>query len=113
MLLNNQKSYSGNGIFFIPGISSSGEGRMQIHIIAVGKIKEEFLREGVAEYEKRLRPYLNLKIVELTEEKRSVFRFTVSGEDRDSEGRGKDSCSGPFRLICRRPRCRGDKLVKS
>ena len=45
---------------------------MQIHIIAVGKIKEEFLREGVAEYEKRLRPYLNLKIVELTEEKRSV-----------------------------------------
>ena len=45
---------------------------MQIHIIAVGKIKEEFLREGVAEYEKRLRPYLNLKIVELTEEKRSA-----------------------------------------
>lgn len=45
---------------------------MQIHIIAVGKIKEKFLREGVAEYEKRLRPYLNLKIVELTEEKRSA-----------------------------------------
>jgi 23S rRNA (pseudouridine1915-N3)-methyltransferase len=45
---------------------------MQINIIAVGKIKEEFLRDGVAEYEKRLRPYLNLKIVELTEEKRSA-----------------------------------------
>jgi len=45
---------------------------MQIHIIAVGKIKEKFLREGVAEYEKRLRPYLNLKIVELSEEKRSA-----------------------------------------
>ncbi|HET6581489.1 MAG TPA: 23S rRNA (pseudouridine(1915)-N(3))-methyltransferase RlmH [Methanoregula sp.] len=45
---------------------------MQIHIIAVGKIKEEYLREGVAEYEKRLRPYLNLMIVELTEEKRSA-----------------------------------------
>jgi 23S rRNA (pseudouridine1915-N3)-methyltransferase len=45
---------------------------MQIYIIAVGKIKDEFLREGVAEYEKRLRPYLNLKIVELTEEKRSA-----------------------------------------
>lgn len=44
---------------------------MQIQIIAIGKIKEEFLRKGVAEYEKRLRPYLNLKIVELTEEKRS------------------------------------------
>ena len=45
---------------------------MQIHIIAVGKIKEKFLREGIAEYEKRLRPYLNLKIVELPEEKRSA-----------------------------------------
>ena len=45
---------------------------MQIHIIAIGKIKEEFLREGVTEYEKRLRPYLNLKVVELTEEKRSA-----------------------------------------
>ena len=45
---------------------------MQVHIIAVGRIKEPFLREGIAEYEKRLRPYLNLKIVELAEEKRQV-----------------------------------------
>jgi len=72
MLLNNQKSYSGNGIFSFLVHPHGREGRMQIHIIAVGKIKEEFLRKGVAEYEKRLRPYLNLKIVELTEEKRSA-----------------------------------------
>ena len=72
MHLSNLRSYSGNYIFFIPGVSSSGEGRMQIHIIAVGKIKEKFLREGFDEFEKRLRPYLNLKIVELTEEKRSA-----------------------------------------
>ena len=45
---------------------------MQVHIIAVGKIKELFLREGIAEYEKRLRPYLDLKIVEITDEKRQV-----------------------------------------
>jgi len=45
---------------------------MQVHIIAVGKIKEPFLREGIAEFKKRLRPYLNLKIVELAEEKRQV-----------------------------------------
>jgi 23S rRNA (pseudouridine1915-N3)-methyltransferase len=45
---------------------------MQVHIIAVGRIKEPFLREGIAEYEKRLRPYLDLKIVEITEEKRQV-----------------------------------------
>jgi 23S rRNA (pseudouridine1915-N3)-methyltransferase len=43
---------------------------MQIHIIAVGKVKEPFLRDGIAEYEKRLRPYLKLRIVEIPEEKR-------------------------------------------
>ena len=43
---------------------------MHILIIAVGKIKEKYLKEGIAEYEKRLRPYLNLQILELTEEKR-------------------------------------------
>ena len=43
---------------------------MQIRVIAVGKIKEKFLQEGIAEYEKRLRPYVKLQIVEIAEEKR-------------------------------------------
>jgi len=43
---------------------------MQIRIIVVGKIKERYLQEGIAEYEKRLRPYAKLQIVELAEEKR-------------------------------------------
>ena len=43
---------------------------MQIRIIAVGKIKERFLQEGIAEYERRLRPYVKLRIVELADEKR-------------------------------------------
>ena len=43
---------------------------MQIRIIAVGKIKERYLQEGIAEYEKRLRPYVKLHIAELAEEKR-------------------------------------------
>jgi 23S rRNA (pseudouridine1915-N3)-methyltransferase len=43
---------------------------MQIRVIAVGKIKEKFLQEGIAEYEKRLRPYVKLQVVELAEEKR-------------------------------------------
>jgi len=43
---------------------------MQIRIIAVGKIKERFLQEGIAEYEKRLRPYVKLRINEIAEEKR-------------------------------------------
>jgi 23S rRNA (pseudouridine1915-N3)-methyltransferase len=45
---------------------------MQIRVVAVGKIKEKFLREGIAEYEKRLRPYVKLGITELAEEKRPV-----------------------------------------
>jgi len=43
---------------------------MQIRVIAVGRIKEKFLKEGIAEYEKRLRPYVKLQIIELAEEKR-------------------------------------------
>ena len=43
---------------------------MQIRVIAVGRIKEKFLQEGIAEYEKRLHPYVKLQIVELAEEKR-------------------------------------------
>jgi 23S rRNA (pseudouridine1915-N3)-methyltransferase len=44
---------------------------MHIRIIAVGKIKEKFLQDGIAEYIKRLRPYVNLQIAEIHEEKRS------------------------------------------
>lgn len=43
---------------------------MQIRVIAVGKIKEKFLQDGIAEYEKRLRPYAKVQIVELADEKR-------------------------------------------
>ena len=43
---------------------------MQIRIIAVGKIKEKFLQEGIAEYEKRLRPYAKVQVIEIPEEKR-------------------------------------------
>jgi 23S rRNA (pseudouridine1915-N3)-methyltransferase len=43
---------------------------MQIRVIAVGKIKEKFLQEGIAEYGKRLRPYVKLQVVELADEKR-------------------------------------------
>lgn len=45
---------------------------MFVRIIAVGKIKERFLTEGIAEYEKRLTPYLKLSIVEVADEKRGV-----------------------------------------
>jgi 23S rRNA (pseudouridine1915-N3)-methyltransferase len=43
---------------------------MQIQIIAVGRIKEPYLADGIAEYEKRLRPYAKVRITEVAEEKR-------------------------------------------
>lgn len=43
---------------------------MRIRIIAVGRIKEKFLQEGISEYEKRLRPYVTPEIVEIPETKR-------------------------------------------
>jgi 23S rRNA (pseudouridine1915-N3)-methyltransferase len=49
---------------------------MHIRIIAIGKIKERFLQDGIAEYEKRLRPYVKLLIVELPEEKRPASAST-------------------------------------
>lgn len=42
---------------------------MNITIIAVGKIKENYLREGIAEFQKRLRPYANINIIEVPDEK--------------------------------------------
>lgn len=42
---------------------------MRITIVCVGKVKEEFYREAVAEYSKRLSRYCKLEIVEVADEK--------------------------------------------
>jgi len=70
---NNQKRYSDNIFWHAEGQSTRApEGRpMQILIIAVGKIKEKYLQEGIAEYTKRLSPYVKLNILEISEEKRA------------------------------------------
>ena len=41
---------------------------MKIRIVAVGKLKEKYLREGVAEYEKRLAPFASVELRETGEE---------------------------------------------
>ena len=61
---------------------------MHLQIIAVGKIKEKYLREGIAEYEKRLRPYVNLQILELAEEKRHTSS-SISAEKAAMEKEGE------------------------
>lgn len=42
---------------------------MKITIICVGKIKEDFYRKAVSEYEKRLSRYCRLEIIEVQDEK--------------------------------------------
>lgn len=38
---------------------------MNIKIIALGKIKEKFLKDGIAEFMKRLKPYVSVEIIEI------------------------------------------------
>jgi len=42
---------------------------MKITILCVGKVKEKFYREAIAEFSKRLSRYCKLEIVEVTDEK--------------------------------------------
>lgn len=41
---------------------------MNIKIICVGKLKEKFLKEGIGEFQKRLKTYANLEIIEVKDE---------------------------------------------
>ena len=41
---------------------------MKIRIVAAGRLKEKYLREGVAEYEKRLAPFASVELLETREE---------------------------------------------
>ena len=42
---------------------------MKITLVTVGKIKEKYLKDAVAEYSKRLNRYCKLEIVEVADEK--------------------------------------------
>ena len=60
---------------------------MQVHVIAVGKIKEKFLRDGILEYEKRMRPYVKLQTIEIYEEKRPASTSpAVESAAKEKEG---------------------------
>lgn len=49
-------------------VENSGGKRMEITIIAVGKLKEKYLKNGLSEYLKRMKSYANVKIVEVNDE---------------------------------------------
>ncbi|VWL85673.1 23S rRNA (pseudouridine(1915)-N(3))-methyltransferase RlmH [Oceanivirga miroungae] len=44
---------------------------LKINIVAIGKIKEKYIVDGISEFKKRLSTYVNFNIVELNENKDS------------------------------------------
>lgn len=42
---------------------------LSINILCVGKIKEDYLKDAIAEYSKRLSKYCNLNIIQVSDEK--------------------------------------------
>lgn len=57
---------------------------MKITIISVGKIKEKFYRDAIAEYEKRLSRYCKFQIVEVADEK-TPDKASETEEDKIKE----------------------------
>ena len=54
---------------------------MKITIIAVGKVKEKFYREALAEFSKRLSRYCKLEILEVADEKTLPWRNLASQKE--------------------------------
>lgn len=40
---------------------------MNVKVITIGNIKESYIRDGIAEFKKRIKPYANLEEIELKE----------------------------------------------
>lgn len=60
---------------------------LKVEIVAVGKLSQTFLKDGCAEYEKRLRPYLQLTVTEIAEQK--LFGDGEAAELRVIEAEGE------------------------
>ena len=60
---------------------------MKITLITVGKIKEKYLKDAIAEYSKRLSRYCKLEIIEVADEKTpDILFFQAEDGIRDKEG---------------------------
>ena len=56
--------------------------QMKISVITVGKIKEKYLRDAIAEYSKRLSRYCKLEIIEVAEAEVNLRTTTQEGGQR-------------------------------
>ena len=83
-----------------------------VTVICVGNLKEQYLRDAVSEYEKRLGAYCKLKTLELKDgapimphlpKRAKKVALCVEGVQRSSEELAeliKDSANGGFSEIC-------------
>ena len=67
---------------------------MKIRILAVGKLKEKYLLQGVAEYEKRLSPFASVELIETREE-----RMTESPSEAEKEDALKKEGANLLRFV--------------
>ncbi|GGF93974.1 23S rRNA (pseudouridine(1915)-N(3))-methyltransferase RlmH [Paenibacillus abyssi] len=60
---------------------------MNIQIAAIGKLKEKYLVQGIAEYAKRLGPYVKLQLTEVPDEKApETMSAAEEAQVREREG---------------------------
>lgn len=74
----------------------------KIRIVAIGRIKERYIQEGIAEFEKRLPPFCRLEVIELKDEgmKQEAGKLAKYLEDKDNtfclDAKGKEYSSEEF-----------------
>jgi len=75
---------------------------LKITIIAVGKLKEKYLKEGIAEYSKRLSRFCDLNIIEVADEQAPENLSSAQEEQvkkREAERILKRVSSGSFLIV--------------
>lgn len=78
------------------------ESNLKITIIAVGKLKEKYLKEGIAEYSKRLSRFCDLNIIEVADEQAPENLSSAQEEQvkkREAERILKRVSSGSFLIV--------------
>ena len=76
---------------------------MKISLITVGKVKEQYLRDAIAEYSKRLSRYCKLDIVEVADEK--TPEHASEGVERRIKARKANASPSIFATCVRHRAC--------
>lgn len=75
---------------------------MKIKVVAVGKLKEKYLRDGIAEYAKRLGAYTKVEIIEAADERipdKASEAICKQVKDREGERLLKHIASSDYVIL--------------